>query len=747
MYIYFDFMVLEPNNLISEASDSGIGNNGETSVTFSSSINTISDIDLYQFELEQGQGITLDIDTINLTEDPTKFDSYLRVFDADGNELSSNDDSFAQLEASNLDSYLGFIANATGQYYVGVSDTINRDYNPIEVEDLNLVEDDNFVPGNYDLSLNIVPVESDADPDNTVAEAIALSIDDETQTAVVKKKIATKSDVDLYEIELGEAKGIKLNINARRNNSDLDSYLRVFDADGKEVAFNDNSEDFDNITLDSILAFAPETSGKYYIGVSSAGNFDYDAVNGNTNLDFSPSTGFSKGNYQLQLEIVDVIKDDDIDNTISEAIDTSVGEIDSNSPVTKSGEIDSKFDVDIFKFQLQEAEGIKLDINASELGSDLDSYLRIFDSQGNQLSVDDDNDANFTGDFSSDSSLAFVPDTPGEYYVGVGTSGNFNYDPINDRTNFSKDNISPFTTTGSYELIVNPTTVVGDDDLDNTISEAIATESNTEIVGEIETNNDVDLYQLQLESGEGVTFDISVAPEDSDLDSYLRLFDSQGNQLAFDNDDDNNIAEDSNFDSLLRFAVDTSGEYYLGVSSDGNTDYNPIEGRNNFTPITGRSTGSYSLAIDRAPLVTDTDPDNTISEAVNTKVSLAEPITISEAIDSLTDVDIYQFELDAGNTISLDIDAAEIDSELDSVLQIFNADGEKLATNDDASAPDENPTLDSYLEFTALTAGSYYVGVSSYGNFDYDSINASNNFSNDFGNTTGSYNLVVGITD
>lgn len=740
-------MVLEPNNLISEASDSGIGNNGETSVIFSSSINTISDIDLYQFELEQGQGITLDIDTINLTEDSTKFDSYLRVFDADGNELSSNDDSFAQLEASNLDSYLGFIANATGQYYVGVSDTVNRDYNPIEVEDLNLVEDDNFVPGNYDLSLNIVPVESDADPDNTVAEAIALSIDNETQTAVVKKKIATKSDVDLYEIELGEAKGIKLNINARRNNSDLDSYLRVFDADGKEVAFNDNSEDFDNITLDSILAFAPETSGKYYIGVSSVGNFDYDAVNGNTNLDFSPSTGLSKGNYQLQLEIVDVIKDDDIDNTISEAIDTSVGEIDSNSPVTKSGEIDSKFDVDIFKFQLQEAEGIKLDINASELGSDLDSYLRIFDSQGNQLSVDDDNDANFTGDFSSDSSLAFVPDTPGEYYVGVGTSGNFNYDPINDRTNFSKDNISPFTTTGSYELIVNPTTVVGDDDLDNTISEAIATESNTEIVGEIETNNDVDLYQLQLESGEGVTFDISVAPEDSDLDSYLRLFDSQGNQLAFDNDDDNNIAEDSNFDSLLRFAVDTSGEYYLGVSSDGNTDYNPIEGRNNFTPITGRSTGSYSLAIDRVPLVTDTDPDNTISEAVNTKVSLAEPITISEAIDSLTDVDIYQFELDAGNTISLDIDAAEIDSELDSVLQIFNADGEKLATNDDASAPDENPTLDSYLEFTALTAGSYYVGVSSYGNFDYDSINASNNFSNDFGNTTGSYSLVVGITD
>ena len=734
-------MILEPNNLISEASDSGIGYDRESSITFSSNINTISDVDLYEFELEKGQGITLDIDTINLTKDPTKFDSYLRVFDADGNELSSNDDSFTRSDSA-LDSYIGFIANATGQYYVGVSDTANRDYNPIEVEEADLAEN-NFIPENYDLTLNIVQVESDADPDNTVAEAIALSIDNETQTAVASKEIATKSDVDLYEIELGEAKGVRLNIDTQKNDSDLDSYLRVFDADGKEVAFNDNSEDLNNITSDSILAFAPKTPGKYYIGVSSAGNFDYDAVNGDTNLNFLPNTAVSTGNYELQLEIVDVVEDNDTNNTIKEAIATSTG-ANSNSPVTKSEQINSKFDVDIFKFELQEGEGIKLDINASKLGSDLDSYLRIFDSQGNELSVDDNDDANFTGDFSSDSSLSFVPDTPGEYYVGVGTSGNFDYDPINGRTNFSKDNLSPFTTTGSYELVINPTVIVGDDDPDNTISEAIAVRGNTEIVGEIEAR-DVDVYKFQLERGEGVTFDINIPSEDSNLDSYLRLFDSQGNQLAFDNDDDNNIAGDSNFDSLLRFAVDTSGEYYLGVSSDGNTDYNPIEGRNNFTPTTGRTTGNYTLAIDRAPLVIDTDPDNTIAEAV--KISLAEPITISQAIDSLTDVDIYQLELDAGNTISLDVDAAEIDSELDSVLQVFNADGEKLATNDDASAPNENSALDSYLEFTALTAGSYYVGVSSYDNFDYDSINGSNNFSNDFGNTTGNYDLVIDLLD
>ena len=72
-----------------------------------------------------------------------------------------------------------------------------------------------------------------------------------------------------------------------------------------------------------------------------------------------------------------------------------------------------------------------------------------------------------------DSNLAFVPETPGEYYVGVGTSGNFDYDPINGRTNFSSDNVSPFTTTGSYELILSSVAVVGDRDPDNTIAEAI----------------------------------------------------------------------------------------------------------------------------------------------------------------------------------------------------------------------------------------------------------------------------------
>ena len=751
-------MRLEPNNILTDAIDSGVGFSEKRTATFESSIENKSDVDLYQFQLNKGQGITIDIDTVSSLKSNDNFDSYLRIFNADGQELALNDDFSLESEAFSLDSYLGFIANATGEYYVGISDTTATEYNPLEAidNDVNLLSR-NFVEAKYTIDFDIVEIESDADPDNTIAEAIAPSIDRQTKNAVLNGEIQTELDVDLYEIELGEAEGIELNIEAQTNDSELDSYLRIFDANGKELAFNDNSEDPDNITLDSILAYAPQTSGIYYVGVSSAGKYDYDAVNGDTNLNFSPNTGISSGSYQLQLEVVDVIQDNDPNNAIAEAVDTEVGSTDSNSPVTKSGEIDSEFDVDLFKFQLQEAEGIQLDINTSKLASDLDSYLRIFDSEGNELRTDDNNDANFTGDFSFDSNLAFLPDAPGEYYVGVGTSGNFDYDPISGRTNFSSDKLSPFATTGSYELVLNPIEVVGDVDVDNTIAEAVDSGIGeetpvVEIAGAIDRVNDVDFYKLQLNSGEGVTFDINTAKNDSDLDSYIRLFDSQGRQLAFDNDNDNyndfDATEDFSFDSLLRFAPDLSGEYFIAVSSDGNTDFDPVNGSNNFTPITGFTTGSYSLAVSVTDVVYDTDADNTIAKAINTEVAVGEqPSTINNAIDSTTDADLYQFALNRGDTVSIDVDAAEIDSELDSVLRIFDADGQELIANDDKSAPGETSELDSHIEFTALTTGTYYAGVSSYDNFNYDVINGSNDFSNNFGTTTGNYNLVIGIAE
>ncbi len=746
-------MVAEPNDLIAEAIDSQISAAGEQNTVLSSSIDSISDIDLYKFQLNAGQGITLDIDTVSAANNSTNFDSYLRVFDDSGNELAFNDDFSLDSEEFSLDSYLGFIANQGGEYYVGVSSTANNSYNPINGDNVNQFQD-NFVPGDYDLTFDVVEVVADENSNNTIEEANVLDLE---ANSVVNGEIATESDVDVFKVELAAKEGIKLKVIAEEDDPSLDSYVRVFDESGNELAFDDNSTNnpAEGTTTGSTIDFAPETPGEYYIGISSAGNFDYDPVNGDTNLNFSPNNGFSKGKYQLELDIVEIIPDGDSDNTIAEAIDSGVSSAGEKSG-TVSGEIDPELDADLYRVELQEGDGIYVDIDAESLGSDLDSFVRIFDAQGNELTFDDNDEGNFLDDFTNDSALAYAPDTGGEYYIGVSASGNFDYDPVNGRTNFSSNVTSPFSTVGNYDLQIDIVEVVADGDRDNTIAEAIDSgvsstgETKEVLTGAIEPASDVDLYQFQLDEGEGVTLDINSATMDSDLDSYLRLFDAEGNELAFDDDDDRNvIIEDTTSDSLINFIAETSGEYYVGVSSEGNTNYDAIAGSNNFDAVSGLSTGSYELTIETAAVVADEDPDNTISEAVETEVNITDKpsTTISNAIDTQADVDLYQFQLDPGDTVTLDIDAAISDSSLDSVLQLFDESGNVITSNDDGVIGDETSSLDSAIEFTAATGGNYYAGVSGFANFDYDAIAGSNNFSNALGSSTGNYDLTIRVSN
>jgi len=744
-------MLLEPNNIIAEAIDTKVDFATEESVTVSGRIDAVSDIDLYQFQLDRGQGITLDVDTDAAESGITGFDSYLRVCDGLGNELAINDDSGVDSATFSVDSYIGFIANQPGQYYVGISSTGNQSYEPISGENPNPVTG-NFKTGDYDLTLELVDVTGDEDPDSTIAEAIALELALETPIAIATGEIEARSDVDFYRVDLAEGEGVNLNLSAVDEDSGFDSYLRLFDAVGNELAFNDDNSDLENATTNAAISFVPPIAGVYFVGVSSAGNFDYDQINGDTNLNFSTNRGVSTGEYRLEVEVAEIVADDDSDNTIDEAIASGIATANDN-PALLAGEIDSELDVDIYQFAVGEGEGVNLNVNTEGLDSELDSFLRLFDAAGNELIFDDNNDANFTGSFSADASLRFVPDAPGAYYVAVGSSGNSAYDPVNGRSNFSVDVVSPFTTTGAYELGIDVLAVQPDRDPDNTLREAVSSgvssqgERQIKLEGELSVAADADIYRFELDKGDGVTIDLNTVGLDSDLDSYLRLFDSEGNELAFDNDDDLDLAEDSGTDSFLKFAPGLAGEYFLGISSDGNTAYDVVNGSDNFTPTTGFGSGGYEVEINIAQVVADNDPDNTIAEAIATTFDTATPsITINDAIETAADLDLFQVQLNLGDTVSFDIDTGA-DNRLDTFVKVFDALGNELGTNDDDSAPGENSSLDSYLEFTAVTQGEYYFGVSSFGNLNYDPLEGSNNFSNDVGATTGNYELAVNLID
>ena len=140
--------------------------------------------------------------------------------------------------------------------------------------------------------------------------------------------------------------------------------------------------------------------------------------------------------------------------------------------------------------------------------------------------------------------------------------------------------------------------------------------------------------------------------------------------------------------------------------------------------------------------VTVAEPNDTLATATPTGIGTEKVVTFvgtGQIGDngSLTapssDVDLFEVQLNAGEMITIDVDARQIGSTLDSVLRVFNATGQDLAFNDDFDG------LDSYLEFTAPTTGRYFVGVSGYWNYFYTPLVAESGFTPVGGFSTGTY--------
>ena len=143
------------------------------------------------------------------------------------------------------------------------------------------------------------------------------------------------------------------------------------------------------------------------------------------------------------------------------------------------------------------------------------------------------------------------------------------------------------------------------------------------------------------------------------------------------------------------------------------------------------------------------EPNDTIELANEIELDSSSPVVVNGEIGdhrdpsiSNNDVDLFEVELEAGETLVANIDAAQIGSELDSVLTIFDINGSLLAQNDNNSFGDVIES-DSFLTFTAPQNGTYYVGVSSAGNLDYDPTVENSGI----GNSSGSYSLELGIDE
>ena len=250
--------------------------------------------------------------------------------------------------------------------------------------------------------------------------------------------------------------------------------------------------------------------------------------------------------------------------------------------------------------------------------------------------------------------------------------------------------------------------------------------------------SDVDMYKFTVGAGQTVSFDID-RPSGS-LNSVIRLFDSNGTVLAF-SDDDPAPGETSGTDSYLLHPFPLAGTYYLGVSSYGNSGYDPVTGTGDATAGTK---GAYTLIL---ATVLYPDPNDQIGDqAIPTSVGSTVSREISPRYSSpdpgldLGDVDMYGFTVSAGERVCFDIDRP-LGSLLDlnSWIRLFNSSGTALVYNSDGAAPGEPSSNDSYLEYTFTSAGTYYLGVSGFLNGTYNPLTGTN----DNAGSRGEYTLIL----
>ena len=116
-----------------------------------------------------------------------------------------------------------------------------------------------------------------------------------------------------------------------------------------------------------------------------------------------------------------------------------------------------------------------------------------------------------------------------------------------------------------------------------------------------------------------------------------------------------------------------------------------------------------------AEMVYVSEPNDILAQAVDSGLNgTGDAIfsgTIGDGAVGARDVDLFALQVEAGMVLSADIDAWENGSTLNSLLRVFDADGNELTFNDDIHGSD------SFIEYALTRAGTYYVGVSGFGNF------------------------------
>lgn len=521
--------------------------------------------------------------------------------------------------------------------------------------------------------------------------------------------IVGPNDIDLYGMTLEVTGALIIDLSPVSGGTDFEPTVRLFNASGTQLATATYNGAYPSITtsFDQPLA-----TGTYYVGVSSAGNDTYNIVNA-TGI----AGGVTEGDYQLQVSV---------NNPDPRGVPAAGSPIDLTAPTTLatfgtttlpaetvSGVVGQETDQngdtvqlpngDVQFFQVVAPDSGDLDVTAD---SD-DAIVDVFDSNDTRLASDSDDET--------------VPVTAGQtYYLGVTTGENAGYSPTNpyDRTAGSTDTDTPFDLTVAFT----------NGNTDGTVVQATAKTLGTPITAQIGSsgaplgansgNKDADFYAFTAATS-GV-FQATVSGSGGFTPEMALWTSTNGingvQQLA--------TAPSSGTPELYEQV--TAGQVVVvSVTGSGNQNLNGIaEGSG-----AGGQTGTYTLntALDPTSLLT-TLSNNSILTGTPTPLTLDTPVEGNIGLDGdlyvgPDDVDMYSFVAATTGEYQFATDTS-LEGSAQTVLRIFNTEGDQIAANQASSAISTNS-----LDLVPLSAGqTVYVGVSGAGPdaFAYNPLTGAN---------------------
>ena len=198
--------------------------------------------------------------------------------------------------------------------------------------------------------------------------------------------LADGSDEDWIRVELVEGENYDIRLRGVGPEAVIDTVLKIFNAEGEEVAYNDDV-DSEAVQINSMVEFSPDTTGDYYVSAS-----------------VYPDNSFDDwGTYEITVF-------DEKDNHADTPYGMAVGD-------RFEGTLDDKFDEDWIRVDLVEGKTYDITLNGIGPDADTDTVLRIYNSEGEEVGFHDDVDY-AAGKVNS--VLAFSPDAGGVYFISAG---------------------------------------------------------------------------------------------------------------------------------------------------------------------------------------------------------------------------------------------------------------------------------------------------------------------------------------